>query len=565
MSTRWPGEEEKEGEGASAVSAETRAAKAIQSCWRSRVSRSIYRYYRQDVAECTKRCAGYLVLSSYTPTTRLAGRNIIDFRLGGDPRLLLRAINPGEAALFDRAAGVHLRFRLGGNIIDFRLGGDPRLLLRAINPGEAALFDRAAGVHLRFRLGGYTFPPCIYYKPPATGYPENLKTGRIRVGASYFGASVKRTGPKGTANWYRRHENNGWRPITIKTLSSAEDDPVTVATAKAPAVRSGDSDGGGDSSGGGFHYSKLVREECRAARMKRRRRRWLMSMHSAGLAEAAAAASSGAGAATSEARSSPPPHAGSYSQHRKQRDEFYYHQERDPAGGGGGAPGWEQGVFGEAEGNRDWPQQGSEDGHDDDGACLVRWSEGLDFDRQVYLSEWRQMATSGPSEPWRNADDFANYVASKGECKTTSGGAGAGTPTAATATATATATSTWAGAQVHSFPPGAKATAAASAATATAPYSAQSTSSSYFSPARSGGGGGGGDRRIGSPGFDAGKRKGGELYDDGQGVRDSGYGVGGHDDAKCPLHGDNGGDGLGGNREGGFTMFDSVGVDLGSV
>ncbi|CAM9641787.1 unnamed protein product, partial [Ectocarpus sp. 8 AP-2014] len=42
----------------------------------------------------------------------LCRRNVIDFRLGGDPRLLLRAINPGEAALFDRAAGVHVRFRL---------------------------------------------------------------------------------------------------------------------------------------------------------------------------------------------------------------------------------------------------------------------------------------------------------------------------------------------------------------------------------------------------------------------------------------------------------------------
>ncbi|CAN0229488.1 unnamed protein product, partial [Laminaria digitata] len=50
------------------------------------------------------------------------------------------------------------------NVIGFKLAGDPRLLLRAINPGEAALFDRAAGVHVRFRLGGYTFPPSIYYK-----------------------------------------------------------------------------------------------------------------------------------------------------------------------------------------------------------------------------------------------------------------------------------------------------------------------------------------------------------------------------------------------------------------
>ena len=32
-----------------------------------------------------------------------------------------------------------------------------------------------------------------------------------------------------------------------------------------------------------------------------------------------------------------------------------------------------------------------------------------------YLSEWRQIATSGPSEPWRNGDDFADYVADKAE------------------------------------------------------------------------------------------------------------------------------------------------------
>lgn len=50
------------------------------------------------------------------------------------------------------------------NVINFRLGGDPRLLLRTINPGEAGLFDRASGVHVRFRLGGYSFPPSIYYK-----------------------------------------------------------------------------------------------------------------------------------------------------------------------------------------------------------------------------------------------------------------------------------------------------------------------------------------------------------------------------------------------------------------
>lgn len=45
---RRPGEEEEEEDDAPVVSLEARAAKAIQNCWRSRVSRSIYRYYRQD-------------------------------------------------------------------------------------------------------------------------------------------------------------------------------------------------------------------------------------------------------------------------------------------------------------------------------------------------------------------------------------------------------------------------------------------------------------------------------------------------------------------------------------
>ena len=42
--------------------------------------------------------------------------------------------------------------------------GDPRELLRVINPREAQLADAAAGVHVRFRLGGTTFPPLVFYK-----------------------------------------------------------------------------------------------------------------------------------------------------------------------------------------------------------------------------------------------------------------------------------------------------------------------------------------------------------------------------------------------------------------
>ena len=51
--------------------------------------------------------------------------------------------------------------------------GDPKELLRSINPREAQLADAASGIHERFRLGGTVFPPLVFYKiythRPVTG------------------------------------------------------------------------------------------------------------------------------------------------------------------------------------------------------------------------------------------------------------------------------------------------------------------------------------------------------------------------------------------------------------
>ncbi len=41
-------------------------------------------------------------------------RDLINFKGEGDPKLMLRCINPAEAKLLDRAAGAHVKFRLGG-------------------------------------------------------------------------------------------------------------------------------------------------------------------------------------------------------------------------------------------------------------------------------------------------------------------------------------------------------------------------------------------------------------------------------------------------------------------
>jgi hypothetical protein len=53
-------------------------------------------------------------------------------------------------------------YRYYRDLIKFRERGDPQLMLKCINPGEAALVDAAAGIHVRFRLGGLQFPPIIY-------------------------------------------------------------------------------------------------------------------------------------------------------------------------------------------------------------------------------------------------------------------------------------------------------------------------------------------------------------------------------------------------------------------
>lgn len=172
------------------------------------------------------------------------------------------------------------------------------------------------------------------------------------------------------------------------------------------------------------------------------------------------------------------------------------------------------------------------------------------------------MATSGPSEPWRNADDFADYIAAKGEGKAP-GGVGVaafGNSEAATAAVAATR----AGGKGNTLVRRGKATTATAtaAAVAAAPPSTPSMQSMNFSPAR--GVGGGGDRGRGSPGFHVGERKGGALYDGGQDISDGGGdGAGLKNDVGGPLHGANGVGG--GNREGSCTMFDSIGVDLGST
>lgn len=67
---------------------EDEAARCIALAWFSYRNKRIYRYYRDQIA----------------------------FKEKGDPKDILRTINPREAQLMEAAAGLHVRFRLGGSV-----------------------------------------------------------------------------------------------------------------------------------------------------------------------------------------------------------------------------------------------------------------------------------------------------------------------------------------------------------------------------------------------------------------------------------------------------------------
>jgi hypothetical protein len=134
-------------------------------------------------------------------------------------------------------------FRYYRDLVVVKLRGAPADLLRAVVPNEVDLMDRAAGVHVRFRLGGPVFPPRIYFKvythkpvcdvnafAPRDYSSERhleplqlhnkfgsidlsskrLDVATIRVGKRYFD-SVLATSVGAVDNWYQRVERNNWR------------------------------------------------------------------------------------------------------------------------------------------------------------------------------------------------------------------------------------------------------------------------------------------------------------------------------------------------------------------
>lgn len=149
-------------------------------------------------------------------------------------------------------------------------------MLRAVNPREASMSDAACGVHVRFRLGGVTFPPRIFYKiythRPVTDLcafsPRDYVAAALAKKKSTSRHTKLKPGTKHPTRddsyegWYRRIENNGWRPVGDRVLVDV--DEVTARSAAKAYT---------------FHFDAGVRREEKIKRQKQKRREWMMKMY----------------------------------------------------------------------------------------------------------------------------------------------------------------------------------------------------------------------------------------------------------------------------------------------
>ncbi|KAM6173906.1 protein MFI [Erethizon dorsatum] len=164
-------------------------------------------------------------------------------------------------------------FRHFKSLIDLRKQGEPRQIVRYIDPKEAEFLDAAAGIQIRFRLGGANFPPDIYYKIFTHRHIEDLCANSPR---DYTKFPAKRTShnkderPRGEdhSGWYRRVENNGWRTVS---------DMFWMPTGREVVENKKESE---------FHFSKLKRRQDLERKRKIRKIEWMRQMYYAGSLEA---------------------------------------------------------------------------------------------------------------------------------------------------------------------------------------------------------------------------------------------------------------------------------------
>ncbi|KAI8853408.1 hypothetical protein BC829DRAFT_382734 [Chytridium lagenaria] len=158
-------------------------------------------------------------------------------------------------------------YRFYRELIKFREKGDHE---------SSQLIDGATGIHVRFRLGGTKFPPTIYYKIfvhsrlvdmnafSPRDYTKEVKQAQPKVlFTKKYELPPARTDADG---WYKRNENNGWRPVSDRVWDERNDE-VTISTSEKSVA---------------YHYSKIKRRQNIERKRKEKKLKWLKAMYEQG-------------------------------------------------------------------------------------------------------------------------------------------------------------------------------------------------------------------------------------------------------------------------------------------
>lgn len=168
-------------------------------------------------------------------------------------------------------------FQYYKQLINFYNQGNPHFMLKCINPKEAGLLDSAAGVHIRFRMGGMKFPPNIYYKifthinvaDVGAFSPRNYVNSSTKLlpGKFIHNRGFEILGDESN-DWYERYENNGWRLVSDRVMKYLNQDPVVYETSKSKID---------------FNHEKLLRKQDLALKRKKKKINWMKKMYQSGM------------------------------------------------------------------------------------------------------------------------------------------------------------------------------------------------------------------------------------------------------------------------------------------
>ncbi|CAF0769961.1 unnamed protein product [Rotaria sordida] len=169
-------------------------------------------------------------------------------------------------------------FRFYRDLIHFHNNGDPQILMRTINPIESKYIDSAAGVRIRFRLAGERFPPTIYYKiftnrpiqDLCANAPRDYTRPYLRLKSAVDSNNkLNRFPQQDQEGWYRRIENNGWRPVAYTHLLQVNIDEYFSSNNFKKSIS--------------FSHSKMQRRQDIEQRRRQKKLEWLKKMYKAGM------------------------------------------------------------------------------------------------------------------------------------------------------------------------------------------------------------------------------------------------------------------------------------------